>query len=229
MKKRITNEELSAFLDGEAKHPEDVECQIQRSEETARRYMALSKVSKHVQALPELQARPGLPGRVAASLAESKSNRRLVWPLRATASVMAAIAFVTLLVVTGMNENSSPPAVETAAIAPEIVTATEITVLGSEEELVAELERRLATDASTASFVSGSFYGDPEPVDELPEEILLALAPSEWLETFASLDSTQDYRTQLGLLSDVERLIFVQLLEEYASVEMQGRPTTRKG
>ena len=96
-------------------------------------------------------------------------------------------------------------------------------------DVVAELERRLASGATSELILSGEFYTDPEPVDELPEDLLLALAPSDWLETFASSNATQDYRTELGALSDSERMLFVQLLEEYARDEMQGQPPAREG
>lgn len=227
MKKRITDEELSAFLDGEAKHPEEIERQIQQSGETAQRYLAMSKISTQVQALPKLSARPGLSGRVAVSLAESKPNRRLMWPVRAAAPVLAAIAFVTFLAVTGKEESASPALLQTAVVAPETVAPTENAAVEDVEVLVAELERRLSTD--TSSFAGGSFYAEPELVDELPEEILLALAPPDWLDTFASLDSTQDYRKRIGSLSEMERLILVQLLEEYAGVETLGKPSVQKG
>jgi len=229
MKKRITNEELSAFLDGEAQHPDEIERQIGQSEETAGRYRALSKISTHVRSLPALDARPGLSGRVAASLAESKSSRRFVWPLRAAAAVMAGAAFATILVVTDLDENTLPPASEMAVIVPGPVVPVEVTASGNEKDLVAELERRLAAELSPATIVSASYYENPGPLAELPEEILLALAPSDWLETFASLDSTQDYRTQIRSLSETEKSIFVQLLEEYAAVVTPGRSGARKG
>jgi len=229
MKKQITNEELSSFLDGEAKRPEEIERRIQQSEETARRYNTMSKISTQIRSLPELEVRPGLSGRVAASLGESNSSRRFVWPLRATVAALAVAALATVLVVTDLDENTLPPGLEIAINVPAPVVPTEDTASETEKELVAELERRLSTASSASTFVSASYYENPEPLVELPEEILLALAPAVWLETFASLDSTQDYRIQLGSLSEMEKMIFVQLLEEYTAVETPGTPGTHKG
>lgn len=229
MKKRISNEELSAFLDGEAKRPEEVQRQIQQSEETARRYTALSKASAQVQSLPELHARPGLAGRVAASLSEPQSRERFVWPVRVGALLVATTVLAAFIIVAALDDSASPPILQTAEVTPATVPPAEVSAIGNEDVLVAELERRLASSATSASLLSAEFDTAPEPINELPEELLLALAPSDWLETFAGSNATQDYRTELGALSDGERTLFVQLLEEYARTEMQGQPPAREG
>ena len=70
MKKRISIEELSAYLDGEANHPDKVSRQLQESEDAARIYGALSKVSAHVRSLPKASVRPGFSARVLSSMRE---------------------------------------------------------------------------------------------------------------------------------------------------------------
>ena len=219
MKKRISVEELSAFLDGEAKHPEEVLWLLQESEEVARKHAALSKVSAQVRSLPEPYVRPGFSGRVIASLQDSESHRSLPWQIPAGASLMAVILAV--FAVVGLNDSVTPPAVQTAASAPAQITPETI-ALEVEDALVAELERRIASDRTSTAVLSDGCYKEPEPVEGLPTDLLLALAPAGWLDSFGGLNEGSDYTTEMGALSDTEKRIFVQLLEEYARTETQG-------
>ena len=81
MKKRISIEELSAYLDGEAKNPGKVRQQLQESDDAARMYRALSKVSAHVRSLPKASVRSGFSGRVLAALEAPKPRRSSTWPV----------------------------------------------------------------------------------------------------------------------------------------------------
>ncbi len=221
MKKRLSVEELSAFLDGEAKHPEKVRRLLKESEDAARKHAELSEVSAQVRSLPEPYVRPGFSGRVMASLQDSEPRRSLPWQLPVGASLMTA-ALLAVVAVIVLNDRVTPPAVPTIASVPAQIRP-ETAALENEDALVAELERRIASDRTTTAALSGGFYEEPEPVEELPADLLLALAPAGWLDSFGGLNGAPDYTTEMGALSDTEKVVFVQLLEEeYVRAAMQS-------
>ena len=226
MKKRISIEELSAYLDGEAKNPEKVRQHLRDSDDVARMYRALSKVSEHVRSLPEASVRPGFSGRVLASLESPNPRWSLTRSVPAWAS-LAAIAVVVVLALFNLNGTIDSPAVQTAASTPTIFTP-QTTALEDEEALVAEFERRIASSTESEALLSAGLYEEAGPVEELPADLLLALAPANWVDSLGGLNESSDYRMEMNALSDSERVIFAQLLDEYARVEMQG-PSAQEG
>ena len=213
MKKRISITELSAYLDGEAKNPEKVKRQIQQSHEVARQHAELAEVAARVRALPEPELRPGFAGRVIASLSDQVVQPRLRWRLPATLSAVTAAILFLFAVLTGLNDGVSPSApLETAVSAPE-----------DEAAILAELQRQIAASPESHELLAGSFYEASELVEDLPESLLVALAPSDWLETFSGPAATHDYRVEMASLNEGEKDIFVQLLEEHARDEIQGQ------
>ncbi len=226
MKKRISIEELSAYLDGEAKNPDKVRQQLQESDAAARMYRALSKVSAHVKSLPKASVRPGFSRRVIASLEASEPRQSLTWPVPVWAS-LAAAAVVAVLAMIGLNDPAESPAVKTAASTPTIYTAQPATV-EDEDALVAELERRITSGAESEALLSGGLFEQTDSVEELPADLLLALAPTDWMDSLGGLNGPNDYRTEMNALTDSEKIIFVQLLEEYTRAEVQS-PSAQEG
>ena len=223
MKKRISVEELSAYIDGESKHPEKVRQQIQQSEEIARQHMALAKVSAHVRALPEPEVRSGFANRVIASLETSTSRPALRWRLPAATSFAAVAAMIAFVAIVGLGNNDVVAPVETVASLPGVVDSGVVS-FDEERALIAELERRLAANPdSEVVQQSSGFYDKPEPVEALSEDILLALAPADWAGTFGGLDGSRDYEMAVASLNDVEKDIFAHLLEDYAREDAQGQ------
>jgi len=186
MKKRISVEELSAYIDGESRHPEKIRQQIQQSEEVARLHVGLSKVSAHVRALPEPQVRPGFANRVLASLETSESRPAMNWRLPAATSFAAVAALVAFVVFVGLQSDDAVSPVETVASSS---TASDVNAVSLDEEqaLVAELERRLAASPDSMMLQGDAFYEEPAPVEALPEDMLLALAPEDWAGAFGRL------------------------------------------
>lgn len=226
MKKRISIEELSAYLDGEAKDPDKVRRHLKDSDEGARMYRALSEVSKHVKSLPEQSVRPGFSGRVLASLESPKPRWSLTRSAPAWAS-LAAAAVVVVLALLGLNDTIGSPAIQTAFSTPTVSTP-QTTLLEDEEALVAEFERQIASGTESEALLSAGIYEEPEPVQELPADLLIALAPADWLDSLGGLTGTTDYRTEMNALSNSEKAIFAQLLDEYARAETQG-PSAQEG
>ena len=226
MKKRISSEELSAYLDGEAKNPAKIRRQLQESDDAARMYRALSKVSAHVRSLPKASVRSGFSARVLAALEAPKPQRSSTWPVPVWAS-LAAAAVVAVLVTIGLNDTVEPPAVQTAASRPAI-DAPQPTTVEDEDVLVAELERRISSGAESEALLSGGVYEETDPVEELPADLLLALVPADWVDSLGGLNEMADYRMEMNALSNSEKVIFAQLLDEYARVEKQG-PSAQEG
>lgn len=225
MKKRISSEELSAYLDGEAKNPAKVRQQLQESDDAARMYRALSKVSAHVRSLPVASVRSGFSGRVLASLEAQKPRRSSTWPVPVWVS-LGATAVAAVLVMIGVNDTVESPDVQTAASMPAIYAPPPVAL--EEDVLVAELERRISSGAESGALLSEGLYEETDPIEELPAELLLALVPADWVDSLGGLNETADYRVEMNALSDSEKVIFAQLLDEYARVEKQG-PSAQEG
>lgn len=219
MKKRISAEELSAYIDGESKHPEHVRQEIQESDEVARKHTALTRLSAQLRALPEPSVRPGFTGRVIASLETPESKPLLGWRLPVGASLAAAAALFAFVAINGIDEGV-PSSVRIAVSKP---AASVVSSIASEEAaLVAELERRLADSPDSEILRSDGLYEAPDPVVTLPDDLLLALAPTDWVGTLGGLESSRNYEVAVASLNDSEKDIFVQMLEEYAREETRG-------
>ncbi len=226
MKKWISIEELSAYLDGEAKNPDKVRQHLQDSEDGARMYHALSKMSQQVRSLPVMSVRPGFAARVLAALDSPKPRWSFTRSAPAWAS-LAVAAIVVVLALFSLNDTIDSPTIQTAASTPTVSTP-QATTLEDEEALVAELERRIASGTDSEALLSAGLYEEPKSVAELPADLLLALAPAEWLDSLGGLNKATDYRSEMNALSNSEKTIFAQLLEEYARVETQG-PSAQEG
>ena len=226
MKKRISIEELSAYLDGEAKHPDKVRQHLRDSDDGARMYQALSEVSEQLRSLPKASVRPGFSGRVLASLESPRPRWSLTRSVPAWASV-AAVALVVVLALLSLDGTLDSPALQRAASTP-MILSPQTTALEDEEALVAEFERRIASGTESEAFLSSGLYGEAEPMEALPTDLLLALAPTDWVDSLGGLNETADYRMEMNALSRSEKVIFAQLLEDYARVEMRG-PSAQEG
>lgn len=220
MKKRISAEELSAYIDGESKHPEHVRQEIQESDEVARKHTALTKLSAQVRALPEPSVRPGFAGRVIASLETPEPRSVLGWRLPVGASLAAAAALFAFIAINGLDDGV-PPSVRIAVSTPAASVVSSIEL--EEEALVAELERRLADSPDFEMLRNDGFYEAPDPAMTLPDDLLLALAPTDWVGTFGGLEGSRDYEVAVASLNESEKDIFVQMLEDYAREETLGQ------
>lgn len=120
MKKHLTTEDVSAFLDGEHDRPEDVRKHLQQCAECARRHVALQKVSAHVKALPECEVSHGFAARVmrAVEQPQRERRRRAGYWIPVGAGLAAALAVA--VAVATLTDNAAPvdDAVRTVAIEP---------------------------------------------------------------------------------------------------------------
>lgn len=95
MSKEHVIEELSAYIDGEAKDPARIARHLQFCESCARHHMELLKLSANVRALPAPETRPEFVTRVMAHVAETGvSSGRLPWGVAVPAVVVVAAILI---------------------------------------------------------------------------------------------------------------------------------------
>lgn len=209
MKKRISIDELSAHLDGEARDPGEVQRQLEESEALSTKYSELKEVGRRVRSLSTPELIPGFASRVIRAVEAPADRRRVAWRIPAGLSAAVATAAVALLVVLG---SGAPTEVQ----APTVALSN---TMPQEDALIAELERRLVNVPAPEALLTAGVYEPMDPVEEDPDALLLALAPATWLEAFGGDDSGSDYLVALDELNDSERDIFRELLSEYTESE----------
>ncbi len=206
-----TIDEISAYLDGEAADADAAQRLIQQSEEAATAYVAYSKLSAHLKALPEPDVHPAFATRVLARIEEEQAARSPRWVRWFAGATAAAALCLAAALPFALNRDETPGAPTT--------TATNV----SEDAIVNELARRVAEgDATDAVQPEAYTFGDlmatySAPVAQGDDEILLALGESEWFNELAvEVSAQQGLPEAISQLDDVEATIFRQLLEDYA-------------
>lgn len=103
-------DELSAYIDGEAKDPARIARHLQGCAACARHHMQLLKVSAHVRAIPMPEARPEFAARVLARIAEQEDTPAPFWrrPAWMTAFAAAAALAIGLAGFFAMNAPPQP-------------------------------------------------------------------------------------------------------------------------
>lgn len=216
MKKRMDSKELSAYIDGETKAPEDVGRRIEQSDDLAKRYEAYRKIRTYLRELPQPDVRPGFAGRVIAALRIEDAtpvratNARWAWGM-ATASAAAVLLVGFALFATPVQDVTT------------IARQTNASVEAAEAVLVAELERQLIDESVSDSVLVQTFYPEEEANADITEEILVSLANSDWLDAFNPAGAGSfDYAFAVEGLKDAELDVFQQLLTQYARETLQA-------
>lgn len=207
MSKHVPLEELSAYVDGEAADAEAIRAHVQRCEECARRQVELSKISSHLKALSEPEPRAGFAEGVARAIRDSgaRGQRR---PLR-VAVPLAAVAVLAVATLFALSYRGTVEPRETPVIAS-------LPVQESDESLLAELEKRLASDPDPDSILMDPYLEDGDGVEPSDEDMLLALASADWFDDLAAEWNGEDLESALTGLDQDETETFVLLLNEYA-------------
>jgi hypothetical protein len=210
MKKHPSEEELSAYVDGESSSEEQIRQHLQRCEECSRVYVAFCKLSSHIQALPTVQATEGFSVRVtsAASVETPKGSfvRRYAAPLGVAATLI--IAFVLM----GNRQVDAPQLDDIGATEVQFTFSTL-----DEDALLAQIEEGLSEEDNVAAFEESLLLGGYDLYDSSSDEILLALAESEWFETSDELwVNVHAFDASWFSLTEDESEAFTDLLSEYA-------------
>lgn len=215
-------DELSAYIDGEAAHPERIARHLQHCTECAQRHMALLRLSAHVQALPAPPENPDLLGRVLAEVGRVRAAdeaRPTVtpfasrWSVRAGLTVAAAAA---LLLAGGLTWRSFDT-VETPV--PVAQGVTEPPYL-QDDAVVSQLAALLDQGVDMALFEPVDAEVEEEVVGTIPESgaaleaLLVALAETAQPEPVNG-DGDEDVFGDVELLDGQEAVAFQALLATY--------------
>ena len=216
MRDRHVLDELSAYLDGEAKEPESIARHLQQCADCARRYMDLSKVSAHLQGLPAPDVHPAFAQRVMAHARETRPVRRRRW---APVSAVACAALLLVLAGTAWFLHDGEPTadLDLAGIDPDVLV--EEIARRDGEGLFAETGWDVLWEMGSAMGwdSEASFEEDTES----GEEWMDVLASQQWLDPLAvSFDSESDVYALVDDLDAAETEALKELLIEYAQEGM---------
>jgi len=208
------DDELSAYLDGECRRPEEVEAHLRHCPQCAERLEALRRVSSAVRLLQAPEVRPEFLTRVLAHAAEAPPARpawhaALRWPgFAGMLTACAAVVFVaTAYVMLAEPPPATPPfaAHESGRPFPP----------ADDDALADHLARR--PDLAERLETSDQFLPPPDLEDAgVPEEAVAALDDSVRLAELADeFDAQEDLDTIVNAMNDDERAAFIALLQEY--------------
>lgn len=173
-KDRRAFEELSAYVDGEARSPRRIAERLARDPEYAREHAALQRLAACVRALPAPETRPGFEARVLAAIqAEPARPKRIPFAWKPALACAAAVAVVIGVVFYAWTPEEAP-AMDTPALPLVANTKWE-----SDEAVVAALEQ-LAAAGDDLSF----FAPLPDPAapqdDAVTTAVLDLLLAAAW-------------------------------------------------
>lgn len=211
MNRHRKNKEISAYLDGESRRPEEVERYLREDAEAASAQRAYARLSECLKALPRTEVSPAFSRRVMLAIEET-DRRRVPWyqhmamPIAVAAAALVAVG---VILVTGTDEATAPK-------------VTQIPALEAPAGPIIALNEPVAP-AQPAELFATDLTPRPESFDASTEDMLLALATSEWFDSFAEgWEDSRDYSTALSDLNQAEAEVFLELLGETARQEILG-------
>lgn len=164
MQRHVTNQ-LSAYIDGEARHPERIAAHLDRCEACEREYQELLTLSASMKALPRPDVRPEFATRVMAHVRET--TRRPARVAQPWLSIGLALAVIALILGAGW-----------------LVQSTDST--GSRNRPFATSDSSALTSAPSPSADDGSLFEfvwpleDPAAFGLWPPESIEPIAQDEW-------------------------------------------------
>jgi len=165
-------DELSAYIDGEAKDPGRIRRHLQFCEACARHHLQLLKLSSHLRSLSGPAPQEGFATRVLARTAEEECPPVRRWPVFALYPAAVAI-LVLLLAGTGLyvwygTTPSSP--------------ANMAAVWNDDEAVVEAFERLIEEGADLSLFENGSESEEDAIEDVSFDEVVDVLASAAWID-----------------------------------------------
>lgn len=214
MSDRHVMDELSAYLDGEADHPDRIARHLQHCEDCARRHIELLRLSAHLRALPSPPVRDSFARDVLARLHGEATNvtpwraTKRRWPLRTTSGLAAAAALL-LAAAIGLTlvpqEKRPAPAMasvsQPAAPAPTVTRTVELLAQTAGEDTL-EFPLAPVEEPNTETV----------PLADLLDQMALASAMEEPAEPPAA---DEDLLGLLGGLKEDEIENLQELIQDY--------------
>ncbi len=214
MKTKHVLDELSLYIDGQARDPDRIARHLQQCPECAQRHMDLLRLSAHLKGLQGPVGNPAFTERVLAAVRRKPEPNWARWPFQAAPWLAAATIVLVILAVAVVYEDNHAPGWANGLQneAPDRAL--------DEGALLATLEKQLEPGQDIA-------YVLPEPsmvVEELDEVPALAmvdvLAETPWFAQWAgSFEAQEDLNTVIQSLTEAESEAFSQVLQEYANEE----------
>ncbi len=205
MKKRV-REDISAYLDGEAKDASSIARLIAGSADASKEHLAFAELSARLRSLDAPELHPAFAARVIASIEEQRDRRPVRWGIpvaiasTAFAIVLAVLSYASLQPVTPAQSVATLPAATPAAAS-------------DEDALMAELELRVSQDSDVQQFVLARFENAPQPEQLYSDRLIAAVTGSRAAaaagEAFAH---GIDYRAAVQRLDDAQADTFKRML-----------------
>lgn len=195
MKRHLTNEDISAYLDGEHRRPEAVQKHLQQCAVCAHEHVTMQKVSAHVKALPACEVTVGFTARVMRGVEQPKPSRlsigRRLWvPLGA--GLAAALALVLGLVTLDQSVAPVDPASTPVAVQPQNAPSV-------------DLAGQLGPDGSEPIFLASDANDGADMQIAYASDVASRPVPHEFF-------SGSDYNASLIALNASEKETLLQLL-----------------
>lgn len=205
--KHISIDELSAYIDGEARHPDAIREHLQRCAECAQRHTQLAKLSSHLRTLPAPDVSPAFATRVMAAVREARPEpagfRWLRW-----ASVGVGVAAALVLAAAWLTSRPAPP--------PAVVAGNSPAAAADPDRLMQVIAERIER-GEDPGLVEADALDDAESIPASADLELALLAQSEWFDPLADEVETEiDIDTMIASLNPEQVRVFKQLLSAYA-------------
>lgn len=208
MKKRV-KENISAYLDGEAKDPSSIARLIAESGEASQEHLAFAELSARLRSLEAPEIHPAFAARVVATIEEQHELRASRW--RIPAGVGLAVA---ALLVAAFSYNSAQP----GATVPQTASIP----AANEDTLMAELERRVSQDSDVQHFVLARFENTPKPQDLYSARLVAAITGPQGASAAGAFAHGIDYRAAVQRLDDAQTDALKQMLAASVREAQEG-------
>lgn len=209
MSTQHVEEELSAYLDGEAADPERIANHLRACTPCAQKYEALKNLSAQLRALSPPDVSPAFVARVMAHVREEPPQTRRLWRRLAVPLALAA-TLAGVLIGGAFYVRATPPA---ELPAPGAITVARAASQDPITLVELESEWRAGENAGWCE-EAYSLGAAPDPsLDEMVE----GLANTDWFDGMASYwVMEEDVEALLCALDEEETDILEQLLQTYA-------------
>jgi hypothetical protein len=194
-------EELSAYIDGEARDAARIARHLQTCEQCARRHIELLKISTHLHALPLPEAQPEFVTRVMAHVRDLRIDpQRKGWGFMLPTWAVAAVAVLLLCF---------DAYLWFAPVRTEFVPNQPPTSLAAQTELAAVLENTPGPSPSEE-------YGEALQTEVSMDDVINVLLDSpEALREEADVETSADLFEAVEALSDEDSAAFQEVFSEY--------------
>ncbi len=225
MSKEKWNDELSAFLDGEARDPARIQRLIAEDPELAARHQQFAKISEHLRTLPAPDVRPEFLTRVMAHVREQESAParpawwRFVLPV-ATLAMLAVVAGSMWRNRADSPATADPPVatVSHPVVGDPVADAVDLTNDEAVVTYLAALFERgeIIADVSADDYVEGEAEGE---VSGGYASAWTILEDENWEEAY--LDSFgSDWYSELDAIETDEWAVFDEVVYEYLNEDV---------